>query len=93
MDESNDEISGLAAHYATFELLRLIMGEVFFTPDATEFRRRMQAVENAAVSGVMSSRPIPELDEKTNGAIQELASVVITNIMTSIRHPDETGNG
>jgi hypothetical protein len=89
MPIDDDRIAAVATDLAFMEMIRLILGEAFFTPDQTEFRRRMEAFENAAVSALSTRKHFPALDDVTNQRISEEASALVTKIMTSINHPGD----
>lgn len=86
---NKDRVSDVAAQLAFLELLRLVIAEAFFTPDADLFRQRMEALERAAVNGLSSRTPFSGLDDATNNQIKESACDIVTKIMTSIHHPGQ----
>lgn len=92
MDSQPEKISRVAFELAVIELLRLTISEAFFTPDGKEFRRKMEAFENAAVSGLSSRVPFPNESADTNTKVNEEACMLVTKIMTSIQHPDLASN-
>jgi hypothetical protein len=83
----SEEISRAATELALVEMVRLVIAEAFFTSDPAEFKRRMEAFENAAVSGISARNHFPSLDDSTNQRVSEEASALVTRIMASIQHP------
>jgi len=88
---TSDQISRAATDLALTELIRIVIGEAFYTDDQKEFRRRMEILERAAVNGLTSRRPFDLADDSTNQRVKEEASALVTKIMTSILHPKDTG--
>lgn len=87
-----DRASDIATQYALQEILRHVVGHVFFNPDVTEFKSTMQKLEEACVTGIRSRTIFPSANQATEAFIKESASAFVTKLISSIRHPDESGN-
>ncbi|MFG1267653.1 hypothetical protein V5F40_06785 [Xanthobacter sp. DSM 14520] len=93
MTPEEQRLHDVAAQIALAEMLRLLLAEVLFDPNAETFRKRLQAFENSAVSSILGRDLGSGMNEYTERLLKELATGWITRLMTSIRHPaDSTGN-
>jgi len=91
---SEERAHDLAWQIAMLELLRRIVAEAFFHADPAEFRRRMKTLESVTVDELRDRRFFPDKPEAAENFIKETAASVITGILTSIRHPnDSRGDG
>ena len=83
-----DRIHDIGVQLAYLELIRIMMGEMLYTKDPDEFRRRVQRVEEAAVNGVLGRNTVEGCDEASAQAAKETAAMWISQIMASIRLPN-----
>ena len=86
---AKDRISDIATQIALLELVRVAISELCFTPDKAQFRSRVNAIEQMVVDGLQSRTIFPAANEVTEKSIKEQASLLVTKILTSIRHPDD----
>lgn len=82
-----DRVHDLGIQLAYLELIRIMMGEILYTKDPEEFRRRVQIVEEAAVNGILERDTVQGCDEATAQAAKETAAMWVSHIMASIRLP------
>ncbi|TGR32995.1 MULTISPECIES: hypothetical protein [unclassified Mesorhizobium] len=87
-----DRADDIAANLALLELLRLAIGEICYSADPVEFRRRARAFEEAAVTSISGRTNFAKANEATETYVKEAACAQVTKIMASIRHPQDTGN-
>lgn len=79
----------LAHQIATSELLRLIISEYAHDPDRDSARRKLAALEAAAIDGLRSRRNFPTANDETETYIVEAASQYVTRLFASILHPSD----
>ena len=80
----------IAAQVALMELMRIVIELVCDTPDPEKFKRRLQAIESAAVERLGDGKRWAHLDEPTETRIKEAAIGWVSRILTSIRHEGVT---
>ncbi|MDX8495894.1 hypothetical protein RFN29_30585 [Mesorhizobium sp. VK22B] len=87
-----DRADDIAANLALLELLRIVIGEICYSTDPVEFRRRARVIEEAAVSRLSGRTNFHKANAATETYIKEAACAQVTKIMASIRHPQDTSN-
>ncbi|TPL36750.1 hypothetical protein [Mesorhizobium sp. B2-4-8] len=87
----DDRASDIAAQIALTELVRIALSELCYSPDKVEFRRRAERIESAIISGLYGRTLFPGANEATEKTIKERVALHVTNVMTSIMHPDDAG--
>ncbi|WP_034470708.1 hypothetical protein [Afipia sp. P52-10] len=74
---------------ALVEIVRVVVGEVFFDDDRQVFRRRLAVLEKTSIDSITNrqlwANSIP--DQETY--IKEAAANYVTSIFSSIRHPND----
>ncbi|MBZ9873495.1 hypothetical protein LB542_21930 [Mesorhizobium sp. BR1-1-9] len=86
-----DRADDVAGNLALLELLRIVIGEICFSTDPAEFRRRARAFEEAAVRSLSGRTHFEKANQATETYIKEAACAQVTKIMASIRHPQDAG--
>ena len=91
MDEeaAGREIAHVATEIALASLLRAVIGEVVFTEDRAEFRRRLAALEAAAVDSLGERKFWEKADDQTNELVKDIAQGFVSKVIASIIHPDD----
>lgn len=83
----------LAGQAALAELVRAVISRLCNDndDDEHEFRRRVQAIEETAIHGLLSRRHFAVADDRVETYIEEAASGYISRLIGSVRHDDSGG--
>lgn len=79
----------IAQQIALAEMVRFVIGEVFFDRDPQVFRRRLAAIDQGLITSLNSRRLWDQASDETEAVIKESASGYVSRLLASIKHPAE----
>jgi hypothetical protein len=89
--ETIHKANEIAAQIGMMALLRTVIGHVFYTDDAAEFRSKMQGLENKTITFLGDHRHFPNANEVTETYIKEAACGWVSRCLAGIAHPNDQG--
>lgn len=72
------------------ELLRIAISDMCYSPDIEKFESNVRKIEENAINGILNRKHFStsEGNRHMEELIKEYACVLITKLMSSIKHPD-----
>lgn len=92
MSDNSEQLAranDIAAQIAIMELLRVLAGEVCYSDDPAEFKRRLQRIENGTVSAILSRQLFPQANAATESYVKEAAAAWVTSALAGVLHPSD----
>lgn len=84
-EETRKRAADLAVQMAHTEMLRQLIGKLLYSPDRSEFQKRIDAFRDGVTDGLKGRPLFPQANEETNAYIQEIAIQHASQAIDSVR--------